>query len=95
MHRFRCLRVSLPHISLTPTEQTFRHESEPITLWADAICINQRDDVEKSLQVAQMGRVYSAAESVIVWLGEEEDDCHLVAKLLTAVREGDGPPVLP
>jgi Heterokaryon incompatibility protein (HET) len=40
--------------------------------WADAICINQDDDVEKAAQVAQMGDVYANAERVVVWLGDDK-----------------------
>lgn len=42
-------------------------------LWADAICINQEDDVEKGLQVGMMGKIYQTATTVLVWLGEDED----------------------
>jgi hypothetical protein len=38
-------------------------------IWADAICINQSDSVEKSHQVPLMGSIYSKAERVVVWLG--------------------------
>lgn len=38
-------------------------------LWVDAICINQENDQERSVQVQKMGRIYSAASKVIVWLG--------------------------
>ena len=38
-------------------------------LWADAICINQSDDIEKGSQVQQMARIYGNATTVCVWLG--------------------------
>lgn len=38
--------------------------------WIDAICINQMDDIEKGAQVNMMGRIYSQAEEVVVWLGK-------------------------
>ncbi|KAE9376096.1 HET-domain-containing protein, partial [Stipitochalara longipes BDJ] len=38
-------------------------------LWIDALCINQADDSERSHQVYQMGKIYSCATSVCVWLG--------------------------
>lgn len=38
------------------------------TLWIDALCINQEDDAEKNIQVAMMGRIYSQASTVLVWL---------------------------
>jgi hypothetical protein len=39
-------------------------------LWIDALCINQRNEKEKSSQVQQMSSIYSNAERVIIWLGE-------------------------
>ncbi|KAK7184364.1 ankyrin and het domain protein [Paraphaeosphaeria sporulosa] len=44
------------------------------TLWVDAICINQSDNVEKGHQVALMGNIYRKAQSVVVWLGREDCD---------------------
>ncbi|KAK6079048.1 heterokaryon incompatibility protein [Seiridium cupressi] len=41
------------------------------TLWIDAICINQRDTLERSSQVSLMGKIFQAAKNVVVWLGEE------------------------
>ncbi|EPE34166.1 hypothetical protein GLAREA_07179 [Glarea lozoyensis ATCC 20868] len=42
-------------------------------IWIDAICINQYDEAankkEKGHQINMMGSIYSAAKSVIVWLG--------------------------
>jgi hypothetical protein len=40
-----------------------------VTVWVDALCINQDDKSEKGIQVDQMGDVYSRAEQVLVWLG--------------------------
>lgn len=42
--------------------------SKPI--WIDAICINQRDDAEKGVQVSMMGDIFRAASRVVVWLGK-------------------------
>ncbi|KAK0638608.1 heterokaryon incompatibility protein-domain-containing protein, partial [Cercophora newfieldiana] len=38
-------------------------------IWADGICINQSDDVEKSHQVGLMGKIYSECEMTLVFLG--------------------------
>ncbi|KAF8850974.1 heterokaryon incompatibility, partial [Acephala macrosclerotiorum] len=35
-------------------------------LWIDAICINQKDDLEKSIQVTMMGQIYNSAAIVTV-----------------------------
>ncbi|EEU35878.1 uncharacterized protein NECHADRAFT_34976 [Fusarium vanettenii 77-13-4] len=40
------------------------------TIWVDAICINQRDKVEKGYQLPLMTRIYQEAQQVCVWLGE-------------------------
>lgn len=39
-------------------------------LWADAICINQNDNQEKTCQVRMMRDIYEKAERVIIWLGK-------------------------
>jgi hypothetical protein len=44
----------------------------PRTVWADAICINQGDVVERNAQVALMRDIYSAAQTVLVWLGPHD-----------------------
>ncbi len=53
----------------------FHHKDQlPVNFWVDAVCINQDTDdtqnVEKNHQVRLMGRVYSRAEMVLIWLGE-------------------------
>ena len=48
-----------------------RYDYTPRTLWVDAICINQFDNDERGDQVSQMGRIYSKANDVVIWLGEE------------------------
>lgn len=50
-----------------------RLQSEKIQyLWADALCINQSDDDEKSDQVQKMGIIYESAQGVFAWLGSSE-----------------------
>ncbi|OCK74923.1 HET-domain-containing protein [Lepidopterella palustris CBS 459.81] len=48
----------------------FRGPTERI-FWADAICINQTDNEEKTHQVRLMRQIYEKAQSVAVWLGEQ------------------------
>lgn len=43
-------------------------------LWADALCINQVDRHEKSLQIRNMRHVYERAEVTCTWIGREGDD---------------------
>ncbi|KAE8381523.1 heterokaryon incompatibility protein-domain-containing protein [Aspergillus bertholletiae] len=49
-----------------------RRKDVPIALWADAICINQQDEKEKTEQLQQMATIYRMADQVCVWLGEAD-----------------------
>jgi hypothetical protein len=49
--------------------QALRLPDASFYLWADAICINQADDAEKSSQVQQMRDIYASAVQVKAWLG--------------------------
>lgn len=53
----------------------------PRTIWIDSICINQRDDEEKSWQVQLMTEIYEHASRVTVWLGLAHN-AHLANGLL-------------
>lgn len=46
-------------------------EQDRIVL-ADALCIDQKDDKDKSAQVSKMNHIYVRAARVVVWLGAEE-----------------------
>ncbi|RBR14522.1 uncharacterized protein FIESC28_07651 [Fusarium coffeatum] len=59
--------------SLDTALRHLRKPDETVTLWIDQICINQADNKEKGEQVAMMGRIYSEATQVIVWLGPAAD----------------------
>jgi len=51
-------------------EALFELQNESsLGVWIDAICINQSDNAEKSIQVARMRDIYKAATMVFAWLG--------------------------
>ena len=56
----RNLELALRHLRLP--DQT-------ISLWVDALCINQENNLEKSEQLEQMRPIYSQALAVVAWLG--------------------------
>jgi hypothetical protein len=51
-------------------------------MWIDAVCINQASTEEKSIQVANMGRVFATADRVISWLGPEENNSNIAFPFL-------------
>lgn len=42
--------------------------------WMDAVCIDQKNAKEKATQVAMMGEIFSRADAVVVWLGDDTTD---------------------
>lgn len=48
----------------------------PRILWADSVCINQSDIIEKGHQVFAMGRIYKMSCRTIICLGRQQDDEH-------------------
>ncbi|KAL2670666.1 hypothetical protein Neosp_014455 [[Neocosmospora] mangrovei] len=43
-------------------------------IWIDSLCINQNDVKERSVQVSQMGQIFSGAQKVHIFLGNNVDD---------------------
>ncbi|KAK1980903.1 heterokaryon incompatibility protein-domain-containing protein [Colletotrichum cereale] len=72
--------------SLRSALRRVRHPSKPLLVWADAVCINQQDNREKSAQVKMMGKIYSAADRVLVLLddGVESHEAELQSLLLVS-----------
>ncbi|PKS11156.1 hypothetical protein jhhlp_002917 [Lomentospora prolificans] len=46
-------------------------------LWVDAICVNQADIIERSVQVGRMRDIYASAWHVVTFLGADADDSEL------------------
>jgi hypothetical protein len=63
-----------------------RRKHNDIELWIDALCINQEDDQEKGHQVAMMGRIYSQAVSVLIWLEPGQSNSEDLQRVFTASR---------
>ncbi|KAK3938807.1 heterokaryon incompatibility protein-domain-containing protein [Diplogelasinospora grovesii] len=43
-----------------------------VLFWTDSLCLNQKDKEEMAQQIPRMGRIYSAAAEVLIWLGHDE-----------------------
>ncbi|KAK4665340.1 hypothetical protein QC763_0061400 [Podospora pseudopauciseta] len=64
-----------------------RDPDVPITIWIDQLCIDQSNPAEKSAQVSLMGKIYSAASQVLVWLGPASHNSDSVMQLWAAVGQ--------
>ena len=64
------------------------YSSYRITLWIDAICVDQSSNREKNHQVRLMRNIYEAARRTLIWLGPSSADSWramaLVPRLLRA-----------
>jgi len=65
-----------------------RDSVHPITLWVDALCINQRDDVERNIQVKRMAEIYNQATNVCVWLGVGDPNSKAVLDSIPKMLDG-------
>ncbi|KAF5645376.1 heterokaryon incompatibility protein het-6 [Fusarium sp. NRRL 25303] len=72
-------------VSLHGHLQALRKKQSSVLVWADALCINQKDRDERSQQVQLMPFIYSNADSVAIWLGPEENDSARAASFLDAI----------
>ncbi len=66
-----------------------RNEDLNPAIWLDALCIDQQNVVEKSVQVSIMGNIFAQAREVVVGLSnsDESDDrgVHLLADLASSM----------
>ncbi|POS71429.1 hypothetical protein DHEL01_v210177 [Diaporthe helianthi] len=81
-------RFTFPH-SLYRALLRLRNSTEVRPVWADAICINQRDDQEKSHQVRKMRSIFKQAHRVLIWLDEKNSHVAQVAfELAGRIHQG-------
>lgn len=53
-----------------------RLPERPRILWADSVCINQDDSIEKGHQVFAMGRIYKTSRRTLICLGRQPHNEH-------------------
>lgn len=63
-----------------------RAQDRHVALWVDALCINQENDAEKTVQVMKMNQIYQKAYSVCIWLGLDDPDFHS-SKAMTFIKD--------
>ncbi|KAE9981156.1 hypothetical protein EG328_011832 [Venturia inaequalis] len=71
--------------NLSDALRAMRHECHSRFLWADAVCIDQKNTKERAHQVSHMRTIYRKSSRVLVWLGR--DDEKQAAKAAAAIQE--------
>jgi hypothetical protein len=64
-----------------------RDETRVVSLWVDAICINQQHTKERNQQVSLMGSIYSIARHTIIYLGESNAQIDEVLRYISRQEE--------
>ena len=80
-HRFQVTQ------SLESALRHLRHENSERTMWIDALCINQTDDAEKTVQVKQMQFIYARTPHLVIWVGDASEDSDLGMQTVRQVGE--------
>ncbi|KAF5566074.1 heterokaryon incompatibility het-6 [Fusarium napiforme] len=68
--------------NLASALRKIRHQSDNQILWADSICINQKDLDERAAQVLRMRDIYKHAQCVIAWLGPADEHSPIAIAML-------------
>ena len=88
---------TIERISLTRTQRLsvtqnlaealryLRFQDKPRVIWIDAICVDQRNQKERSCQVQRMADIYRNAERVLVWIGPARYDSALAIETLSTL----------
>ncbi|KAF5249737.1 hypothetical protein FANTH_5045 [Fusarium anthophilum] len=66
---------------------SLRQSGRSLTIWVDAICINQEDNNEKEQQIVLMGSIYTLAKTVYVWLGVGNTETDQAAKYICVISQ--------
>jgi hypothetical protein len=77
--------------TLSDLFDTLRLRGRTFTLWIDSLCINQVDLDEKASQVKNMGKVYSAATQVMLWLGAATPQSRAAFRYIASRQRLDWP----
>lgn len=58
-----------------------------LRVWIDFLCVNQRDEFEKSNHLAELRHIYRSAELVVGWLGEKCEHTDVAMATLAEIED--------
>ncbi|OLN96739.1 Heterokaryon incompatibility protein 6, OR allele 4 [Colletotrichum chlorophyti] len=68
---------------------SLRRKDSTLTIWIDAICINQLSNQEKSSQVPLMKDIYKSTEDTFVWLGDTTPRLSLIFDSISRAKQSN------
>jgi hypothetical protein len=71
-HEILCEGESIPITANLWNALRHLRTATPRMLWADSVCIDQRNNEEKAQQVGVMGQIYRSARRVLIFLGPDD-----------------------
>ncbi|KAI4946511.1 hypothetical protein J4E91_007199 [Alternaria rosae] len=78
--------VNLPiPLNLELALRRIRHDRYERRIWADAVCINIGNLVERGYQLFNIRRIFQSAKTVFVWLGEESENSPAVLPFMNRI----------
>lgn len=82
-------------LRMLATSTSLAHTSKsPSYYWIDALCMDQSNTLEKNDQVARMAEIYVKADSVVIWLGKDDEytnDALITMRTISALAESEWP----
>jgi hypothetical protein len=66
-----------------------RQDRDRVKIWVDPICINQKNNSERTCQAGIMRDIYARSAEVVIWLGESGLHYHLGEMVLPMLTSGD------
>ena len=79
-------------MALKRVRQRQRERASKWQVWIDAVCIDQENDTERGHQVRLMPDIYSRAKTVLVYVGEDDEERNISSalKAIGKVQAGNG-----
>ncbi|KAJ5519533.1 hypothetical protein N7453_001955 [Penicillium expansum] len=75
--------------NLAEALRMLRQPDKEVTMWIDAVCVNQTDKLEKNTQIPLMGRIYKSAAKVVAFLGKHDETSLKLFNVLMQKEEID------
>ncbi|GKU03867.1 heterokaryon incompatibility protein [Fusarium langsethiae] len=80
-------------VNLYGALEALRQKQSSVLVWADALCINQKNTEERSQHVQLMVQIYANAAFVAIWLGPEDNGSTKAVELLSRLAPPTSQPI--